>query len=255
MLHRRLLIALALGLAVGLLSGCPTKKPKYPACNSEKDCKDGQKCVQKTCVQCSESSDCGDGETCEAGACVAEKEPACTSHEQCEPGQVCEDGECRACQKSGECGPGGTCEQGACKRPKACTVDTDCEDDQDCVKGLCLRPWQGSKPDEVSCQLETIFFQFDEAALPEGQRNLLNQNAECILQAPADRGVYVFGHADETGTEEYNIALSERRARSVADYMARLGIDPARLNVVPKGESEPSGQGVGRDRRVEFEWR
>jgi peptidoglycan-associated lipoprotein len=252
MRYRCLLIAIALGLAAGTLTGCPQKKPKYPACASDKDCKDGQKCVNKTCVQCAEDSDCKDGETCESGACVAKD--ACTSHEQCPPGQVCEDGACRACENNSECGPGGSCEQGACKRPKACKVDEDCEDDEDCIDGLCLRPWQGSAPEDLSCQLATVYFEFDQAAIPEAQRGALEGNAECILKAPADRNVYVEGHADESGTEEYNIALSDRRARAVADFMARLGIDPARLNVVPKGESEPTGEGEERDRRVEFEW-
>ena len=52
-----------------------------------------------------------------------------------------------------------------------------------------------------------------------------------------------------------HIALSERRAQAVADYMARLGTDPARMQVVPKGETEPTGLGDDKDRRVEFKWR
>jgi outer membrane protein OmpA-like peptidoglycan-associated protein len=63
------------------------------------------------------------------------------------------------------------------------------------------------------------------------------------------------GHTDASGTDEYNIALSERRAQTVADYLARLGVDPAKLQVVPKGETDPSGQGDDKDRRVEFQWR
>ena len=63
------------------------------------------------------------------------------------------------------------------------------------------------------------------------------------------------GHTDPSGTDEYNIALSERRAQTVADYLARLGIDPARLQVVPKGETEPTWLGDDKDRRVEFQWR
>ena len=69
------------------------------------------------------------------------------------------------------------------------------------------------------------------------------------------QSVLLIGHTDTSGTEEYNIALSERRAQSVADYLARLGGDPAKLQVVPKGETEPSGTGDDKDRRVEMKWR
>jgi len=75
------------------------------------------------------------------------------------------------------------------------------------------------------------------------------------MSSNKDKGVLVIGHTDTSGTEEYNIALSERRAQQVADYLARLGTDPAKLQVVPKGETEPTGNGDDKDRRVEFKWR
>ena len=81
---------------------------------------------------------------------------------------------------------------------------------------------------------------------------------EVSVQACIDKNkaknVFVIGHTDTSGTEEYNIALSERRAQTVADYLARLGTDPARMQVVPKGETEPTGLGDDKDRRVEFQW-
>ncbi len=60
-----------------------------------------------------------------------------------------------------------------------------------------------------------------------------------------------------SGTDEYNIALSEKRGRSVADFLARLGIDPAKLRVIPKGETEATGtdeDSRSEERRVDFEW-
>ena len=56
-------------------------------------------------------------------------------------------------------------------------------------------------------------------------------------------------------SDAYNIALSEKRGRSVADFLARLGMDPARLRVVPKGEAEASGtdeDSRALERRVDF---
>ena len=75
------------------------------------------------------------------------------------------------------------------------------------------------------------------------------------IEKTTGKQVYVVGHTDASGTGEAYIALSERRAQTVADYLARLGTDPARLQIVPKGESEPSGMGEEKDRRVEFQWR
>ncbi|MEZ4399333.1 MAG: OmpA family protein [Kofleriaceae bacterium] len=99
-----------------------------------------------------------------------------------------------------------------------------------------------------------MYFGYDDATIAPSERDRLDANNVCIGKSP-QRLVYVIGHTDEAGTEEYNIALSERRAQTVADYLARLGVDPAKLQVVPKGETEPSGEGAERDRRVEFQWK
>lgn len=251
MRDRRLLLAIVAGLWAALLSGCPDKKPKSPACDSDKDCKDGQHCVNKTCVQCGDDSHCPEGQECVNGGCFVVA-PECASDDQCQPGQVCKDGKCKACESNGECGPGGTCKSGVCERPKSCNVDEDCADDEDCIDGLCLKPWS-SGADVPPCALVTVQFEFDKAVIPEQHRDALGQLAECLRGV--ERGLALEGHADDSGTEEYNIALSERRAQAVADYLARLGVDPARLQVVPKGESEPTGRGAEADRRVEFEWR
>lgn len=254
MFERRLLVPLLTGLMLVILTGCPDKKPKYPLCEGDKDCKGGQHCVNKRCLECGDDSHCPQGETCQDGACVV-MEGACTSDEQCDPGQVCKDGRCSACVADGDCGPGGTCKpDGTCERPKACTVDDDCADDEDCIDGRCLKPWKGSGSDLPDCQLPTIYFAFDDSGIKPEDRDLLSATAECVRKG-GSRGVNLSGFADESGTEEYNIALSERRARTVADYLARLGIDPAQFYVIPKGEAEPTGRGADADRRVEIQWK
>lgn len=240
-------------VTLALLAGCPDKKPKDPACEGDADCQDGQHCVNRKCVECGEDAHCPTGEVCRNGACGA-PESACTADEDCGEGEACIDGQCRACQSNDECGPGGKCNAGACERAKKCQVDEDCADDEDCVDGLCLQPWNSESPAGLDCTLATVYFDFDQSVVREDARELLNGNAACLQKAPADRGTYIEGHTDEQGTEEYNIALSERRANAVADYLARLGIDPARFHVIAKGEGEPSDEGDEGDRRVEFEW-
>ena len=224
-------------VAVALLSACPDKKPKHPNCGSDKDCKTGETCVNKMCVQCADDSDCDDGEKCISNGC--EVDPLrCDSNADCKAGEACKDNACVQ-------GPKGT----------PCDVDEDCDDDEDCLEGTCQQPWKTDNAPDLDCALGTIYFDFDQSAVREDQRELLASAADCIREAPEDRRVKVTGHTDASGTEEYNIALSERRSNSVADYLARLGIDPARFHVIPMGESSPSGEGDESDRRVELEWK
>jgi peptidoglycan-associated lipoprotein len=250
-LTRSLLAAGTAFALLGTLSGCPDKKPKGTTCAKDEDCKDGAVCVDKACVECRDDTQCEDGETCKAGVCEAK--PECESDAECTGGKVCQAGTCQACSTDSECGPGGTCDAGACKRATACTEDEQCQDDEDCVDGYCQRPWLGGG-DDSTCTLATVYFGFDDSSIQASERDRLTANQTC-LDSAKDKNVTVAGHTDSSGTDEYNIALSERRAQAVADYLARLGTDPARLSVVPKGETEPSGNGDDKDRRVEFSWR
>lgn len=243
--------AAALLLASGV-AACGDKKPKYPNCAGDKDCKDGQVCFNKKCVQCVEDDDCASGKSCIENACVAK--PECTSDDECDGGKVCQAGKCQACVGDAECGPGGKCAAGACERPSKCSSDDQCADDEDCVSGRCKSAIATPVDPGVSCSLATVYFGFDDATVAASERDRLDGNAACIDKNPS-RNLYLVGHTDSSGTDEYNIALSERRAQTVADYLARLGVDPAKLQVVPKGETEPSGQGDEKDRRVEFQWR
>ncbi len=240
------------GLAV-VLAVCTMackKDPKTPACRGNDDCKNGLVCVNQQCVMCSADADCGDGQTCKAGACIA---PECTKDLDCSDGKVCQAGSCRPCSADNECGPGGQCLVGKCNRAPTCKTDEDCADDQDCIDGFCQKPWVGPAV-PGPCELVPVYFALDEASIAQSERDRLDDNAACIEKTPGKQ-VALIGHTDASGTDEYNIALSERRGQTVADYLARLGTDPARMQVVPKGESEPTGRGDDKDRRVEFQWR
>jgi peptidoglycan-associated lipoprotein len=234
---------------VGLLAACK-KKPKTPACETTADCKDGLACVNRQCVQCASAADCGDGQTCEDGACKAK--PECAADLDCPDGKVCQGGTCQACAQDNECGVAGKCVDGACQRAKPCQADDDCADDEDCLGGVCQKPWD-TGPVSTACTLSTVYFAYDDATIAASERDRLDANTACINKSP-QRSVYVMGHTDASGTDEYNIALSERRAQTVADYLARLGVDPAKLQIVPKGETELAGD-ENKDRRVEFQWK
>jgi peptidoglycan-associated lipoprotein len=244
-----LLVALvALGACFALAS-CGDSSRK-PGCKADQDCKKGQVCAAGKCVECTDDAQCPAGKRCSANACIAAAE--CLNDKQCPTGQVCQAGKCKACAADSECGPGATCQAGACQPGKPCTKDDQCADDEDCVNGLCHKAGATGAGD-AGCTLATVYFAFDDASVQPSERDRLAGNVVCIEKTKG-KNVLLIGHTDTSGTEEYNIALSERRAQSVADYMARLGTDPARMQVVPKGETEPTGLGDDKDRRVEFQW-
>ena len=90
--------------------------------------------------------------------------------------------------------------------------------------------------------LATVYFDYDSAALREDARATLATNAGLLRKAP-DATVLLEGHCDERGSEEYNLALGERRAEAVRTYLVDLGIPSAWLEVVSFGEAKPAVMG------------
>ena len=104
--------------------------------------------------------------------------------------------------------------------------------------------------------MRKVFFEFDKSSLTEESKAILQQNAAWLREHP-DIKVQVAGHCDERGTIEYNLALGERRAMSVRNYLASLGADPDQLYTISYGEERPAVLGHSEDawsqnRRVEF---
>jgi peptidoglycan-associated lipoprotein len=241
-------ILVVVGLAF-LAAGCPSKRPEYPTCERDEDCREGERCVDRRCVTCVADADCPAGQECADGACRAIA-GWCERDGDCPDGQVCKDNRCSPCESDDECGDG-FCVGGRCSE---CRTDDDCPEDQDCVNGRCVAPTAATATGP-RCSLATVYFDFDQATVREDARSQLEQTAECLRSE--GRRAAVVGHTDPRGPEEYNIALSDRRARAVADFLARLGVDAGILRVVPKGEAEATGSdeaGWARDRKVEFTW-
>jgi len=94
--------------------------------------------------------------------------------------------------------------------------------------------------DELNAQkpLDDVLFAYDSAELSEAGRSVLQKNT-LYLQKWITTRVTVEGHADSRGTNEYNFALSERRAASVRDYLVSLGVAASRIAIVSKGEEQP----------------
>ena len=104
---------------------------------------------------------------------------------------------------------------------------------------------------------EKVFFDYDQSTLSDEARTALDRKL-AVLKANAGLRLRISGHADERGSDEYNIALGQRRAVAVKRYMMDQGIDGGRLDVVSFGEEQPAAQGgseeaFAQNRRAEFE--
>lgn len=90
----------------------------------------------------------------------------------------------------------------------------------------------------VQSQLGDVYYDFDKYNLKPEARETLARNAEVLKQHPAVN-VFVEGHCDERGTNEYNLALGERRATASKNYLVQSGVAPERLYVISYGEERP----------------
>ena len=89
-----------------------------------------------------------------------------------------------------------------------------------------------------------VYFDFDKSDIKAESRDMLRQKAELMKAYPSIR-VRIEGNCDERGTQEYNLALGERRARAAYDYMVRLGVNPGQLEMISYGKEKPVVQGSG----------
>lgn len=86
--------------------------------------------------------------------------------------------------------------------------------------------------------LNDVHFEFDKSDIRSGDAQILKKNAEWLKENSRVL-LLIEGHADERGTNEYNLALGERRAKSTRDYLVSLGIEGNRINMISYGEERP----------------
>ena len=117
--------------------------------------------------------------------------------------------------------------------------------------------WNPAGSDSGEIQgLKTINFEYDRATLNESARQDLAGNAEWI-KSNSNVTIQIEGHCDSRGSVEYNLALGERRAKSVKNYLVNLGIDSKRLTIISYGEEKPVASGdsesvYSKNRRANF---
>jgi len=110
---------------------------------------------------------------------------------------------------------------------------------------------------ERSVVANVIYFDLDESTLADESRAAVEAKAPVMLRHPSMR-IRITGHADERGSDEYNLALGLRRAAEAKRYLAALGVSEDRIEIVTLGEERPAVQGHTEEawalnRRAEFE--
>ncbi len=223
-------------------------QPKYPTCTGDEQCSEhGEFCVNGQCQECSTNDNCetkypGEKRTCNEGRC---------------------DAATKGCKTDTDCGEGQTCKANQCVA-SSCNADADCFAGQSCKAGTCTETSQANAfPDECKADgssgeihLQNVPFAFNEYNLTPEARQVLEKNISCLQKAGRLR-VILEGHADERGTQEYNLALGDKRAHTVRNYLKTLGISLEQLQVRSKGENEPlcndaNDECFARNRRVSF---
>lgn len=110
--------------------------------------------------------------------------------------------------------------------------------------------------ENVTIVLNNVFFDFDKATLKSESYPELNRIIDVMKKSPA-MTIEIAGHTDSVGAEEYNLSLSERRAKAVVAYLLDKGVERARINTAFFGEQKPTTtndtkEGRSKNRRVEF---
>jgi peptidoglycan-associated lipoprotein len=218
-----LLVFIALPLVFG---GCrKTPAPTYPLCKTNADCRmdaSGKEinavCYMGKCEECIEDIDCQDLKQCVNNRCIA------------------------VCETDADCGINEHCEAGYCMED--CLNDEFCPGDQICQQGRCVE--QPMVEEEIVLESECdnmapVYFDFDRYEEVKSEYyEQISRLATCLNENPSYR-VLLEGHTDNRGTPSYNMALGQKRADTVKNYlMEKLGIALARVRTLSYGEEKPA---------------
>lgn len=241
-------------------AGLMNCKPQYPNCKSDDHCRVdshlGDVCVNGTCQECLEDIQCtaskGDDFYCNAGRCDARPEEVstCAISDDCTEGYACQKGICvealtsRTCEQDLDCDAATACIAGTCQERSA--IDATLASSEHC------RAFKASSVD----QAQLVNFAFNNHELSQETITYLQNAAECLKDRPTLQ-IVLEGHCDERGTQEYNLALGEKRANTVKGYLRNLGVATARIQTRTLGENkprclQPTEECYSQNRRVEF---
>ncbi len=150
-----------------------------------------------------------------------------------------------ACQTAPEDTASSGGEGGAGDGGAAATVDSADTGDV-AAADIDIGPEPGSVDDFIATVGYLVFFDFDKSNLKADARETLDRQAAWLLTYTSET-VTIEGHCDERGTREYNLALGERRAQSVKDYLVAMGVDSSRISTLSYGKERPYAIGHNED--------
>ena len=135
-------------------------------------------------------------------------------------------------------------------------VEQDADKSVEAPKTMTLISAPPLETDTTVIEMELVYFDYDKSSISPAFAEIIQNNYEWIAENP-DVQVQLEGHCDERGTNEYNLALGERRAKAVFDLLLSLGANPSQFTLVSFGEERPAVSGSnefswGKNRRVEF---
>ena len=117
---------------------------------------------------------------------------------------------------------------------RTCSSDIDCGERQLCIRSQCV----DITPGLAECSTERIHFDFNQADIHPDETAKLQRMGRC-LKADHALHVTIEGNADERGTEDWNLALGDKRATAVENYLEQLGVSKAQLKTVSYGKDRP----------------
>lgn len=218
-----------------LFLGC-NKKPNQMACKSDSDCKvdaagNPQQgvCHMGKCEECVENTDCTGLKQCISNRCES------------------------VCELDADCGLNRHCATGVCR--DNCTDNETCGSGMVCSRGRCMTQLMMDQSQQCGAQ-SRVNFDFNRYNIRDSDRKNVDDLAACMEINPGST-LLLEGHADARGTPSYNMALGERRALSVKNYLQAKGIDANRLSTVSYGDTRPlvdeqNEQAWQQNRRAEF---
>ncbi len=229
-------ILIVVALAALALAACG---PTYPECDNDEHCAShNQHCLDNLCRDCRVDAhcnavdpcmECGSGYTCER------RQGCCKTDLDCPEGRCWKTGSAMTgtcggnCQEASHCPPGQRCSGGNCVPDVACAGDGDCPSGQKCKGGTCVTS---------SCEVVPIQFDFNEFTIRLDQESTINANASCLTELATHHSVE--GHCDDRGSDEYNLALGQRRAAAVARQYKSLGVPASQISTLSYGEEQPA---------------
>ncbi len=102
----------------------------------------------------------------------------------------------------------------------------------------------GSQQDLVANVGDRVFYAYDQSQLSSDARATLDRQVQWLQRYP-QVSIQLAGNTDERGTEEYNLALGQRRANAARDYLVAKGVSSARIQTISYGKERPSATGSG----------